>query len=124
MKQLVFSIGIAVAAIVASTGCSSSYNHEEITEVSTGDLSGTVTLQSINIPVGGITVAKVIPYNSDKNPMIGIVTSDHPEILLVEGAEDNKWAFSGVSVGTATIHFMADGAVIATVVAKVSVQGN
>lgn len=119
MKHLVFSLGLGCLAM---TGCSASYNHEEITNSSTGDLQTTVSLQEISIPVGAITVAQVIPYNSDHNPMVGIVTSDSPNVLLVEGATDNKWAFSGVSAGTSTVKFIADGAVVATVTANVTVQ--
>jgi hypothetical protein len=123
MKQLILSLVVPAALISLSvTGCSASYNHEEITNTSTGDLQTTVSLQEISIPVGGITVANVIPYNSDHNPMVGVVTSDSPNVLLVEGATDNKWAFSGVSAGTSTVHFIADGAVVATVTANVTVQ--
>jgi hypothetical protein len=121
MKQLILSLGLICLAM---TGCSASYNHEEITNTSTGDLTATVSLQEITMPVGAIAVAQVIPYNSDHNPMVGVVTSDNPNVLLVEGAQNNKWAFSGVSAGTSTVKFIADGAVVATVTATVSVQGN
>jgi len=124
-KQLILSLGITLLASSALTGCTSSYNHVEITEVSQGSITPTtLSLQEITVPVGGIAIAKVIPYNSDQNPMVGIITSDHPEVLFVEGATNNKWAFSGVSAGSSTVKFMADGAVVATVIATVSVQGN
>ena len=118
-KHLIFSL-ISICSVLM--GCSASYNHEEITNSSTGDLPTTVSLQEITMPVGAITVANVIPYNSDHNPMVGTVTSDNPNVLLVEGAANNKWAFSGVSAGTANVQFIADGAVVATVTANVKIQ--
>jgi hypothetical protein len=122
-KSLFFSSIVMLAAL---SGCTASYNHEEITSISSGDITPTavVSTTEISLPVGGITVAQVIPYNSDHNPMVGIVQSDNPGVLLVEGATGNKWAFSGVSAGTANVQFVADGAVVATVKATVNVQGN
>ncbi len=116
----------SIVMLAALSGCTASYNHEEITNVSSGDITPTavVSTTEISIPVGGITVAQVIPYNSDHNPMVGIVQSDNPSVLLVEGATGNKWAFSGVSAGNANVQFVADGAVVATVKATVNVQGN
>lgn len=123
MKALIFS---CISMLAVLSGCTASYNHEEITNTSTGDIQPTaiVTTSQIQLPVGGITVAQVIPYNTDHNPMVGIVQSDNPNVLTVEGATGNKWAFSGVSAGTANISFLADGAVVATVAATVVVQGN
>jgi hypothetical protein len=124
MKNTLIFTGILLLA--ALSGCTASYNHEEVTNTSTGNIEPTpvVTTSKIQIPVGSITVAQVIPYNSDHNPMVGIVQSDNPSVLTVEGATGNKWAFSGVSVGSANISFLADGAVVATVAANVVVQGN
>lgn len=124
MRNLAFFSSILLLA--ALSGCTASYNHEEITSISTGDIQpkAVVSTSEIQIPVGSITVAQVIPYNSDHNPMVGIVQSDNPNVLTVEGASGNKWAFSGVSAGTANVQFLADGAVVSTVAATVVVQGN
>ena len=121
MKRLIFSL-ITLSALA---GCQASYQREEITNTSNSDITPQpiVTLQKIAIPIGSITAANVIPYNSDNNPMIGDVSSDNPNVLLVEGAQGNKWAFSGVNIGTATITFRADKQVIATVKAVVCDQG-
>ena len=122
MKRLIFGL-IALSALA---GCQSSYQREEITNISQSDIvpEPVVTLQRIAIPIGSITTANVIPYNDDNNPMIGIVTSDNPNVLAVEGAHGNKWAFSGVNIGTATITFKADGQIVATVKAVVCDQGD
>jgi hypothetical protein len=124
MKNIAIFSSILLLATLS--GCTASYNHEEITNTSTGDISpqAVVSTSAISVPVGSITVAQVIPYNSDHNPMVGIVQSDNPNVLLVEGATGNKWAFSGVSAGTANVTFIADGAVVSTVAATVVVQGN
>jgi hypothetical protein len=116
----------SILILAGLSGCTASYNHEEITSISTGDIEpkAVVSTSAISIPVGSITVAQVIPYNSDHNPMVGIVQSDNPGVLTVEGASGNKWAFSGVSAGTANVQFVADGAVVSTVAATVVVQGN
>ncbi len=122
MKYLI----LPLIALTALAGCEASYQHEEITNTSQSDINPepVVTLQRIAIPIGSITTANVIPYNSDNNPMIGNITSDNPNILLVEGAHGNKWAFSGVNIGTATVTFRADNQVIATVKAVVCDQGD
>ncbi|MGH7284594.1 MAG: hypothetical protein ACRELY_23970 [Polyangiaceae bacterium] len=122
MKRLI----LPLIALSALAGCGSSYQRDEITNTSQADFvpEPGVTLQRIAIPLGSITTANVIPYNSDNNPMIGNVTSDNPNILLVEGAHGNKWAFSGVNIGTTTVKFFADGQTVATVQAVVCDQGD
>lgn len=123
MKRLLFpSILLALAA----AGCQSSYQREEITNVSQSEVTPTssVSLQHIQVTLGDIVTANVIPYNDDNHPMIGVVQSDNPNVILVEGAEGNKWAFSGANIGSTTIHFIADGQTVATVIAKVCDQGD
>lgn len=123
MKQLLFP---SIVLLLAATGCQASYQREEISNVSQSEVTPTssVSLQHVQVTLGDIVTATVIPYNSDNNPMIGTVTSDNPNVILVEGAEGNKWAFSGVNIGSTTLHFVADGETVATVVAKVCDQGD
>ena len=119
MKTITFAFALSVLAL---TGCASKYDHEEISGVSqTSEFKtpGTITLQSISLNLGEIKTATVIPYNDDHHPMIGVVQSDNPNVILVEGAEDNKWAFSGVNIGTTTVRFLSDGQVVATCQATV-----
>lgn len=122
MKRLI----LPLIALSALAGCEASYQREDITNASPSDFNpeAVVTLQRIAIPVGSITTANVIPYNSDNNPMIGTIETDNPNVIVVERAHGNKWAFSGVNIGTATVTFKADGQPVATVKAIVCDQGD
>lgn len=116
---------ILALSVLALAGCASKYDHEEVSNVSqTSEFKtpGSITLQAITLNIGEIKTATVIPYNDDHKPMVGIVQSDNPNIVLVEGAEGNKWAFSGVNIGTTTVHFLSDGVVVASCQATVNDQ--
>ena len=115
---LLFCAGSALAA----TGCAASYERTDITDVSQGDLPSTVSLSSIRVTEGALATAHVIPYNSDGNPLHGEVRSDNPKILDCTRATGNKWAFLGVSKGTTTVNFVADGQVVGRVTAEVTAQ--
>ncbi len=122
MKTSSFALALTALALA---GCASKYDHEEISNVSqTSEFKtpGSITLQGVTLNLGEIKTATIIPYNDDHNPMVGIVQSDNPNVVLVEGAEGNKWAFSGVNIGTTTVHFMSNGVVVASCQATVNDQ--
>jgi hypothetical protein len=124
MKDLLgTTLACAVAALaVTSAGCAASYERTDVSDVSQSDLPSTVSLTNIRVTEGALTTAHVIPYNTDGNPLNGEVRSDNPKILDCTRATGNKWAFLGVSKGTTTVNFLADGQVVGRVTAEVTAQ--
>ena len=115
-------LGAAVAFALASTGCAASYDRTDITDVSQGEMPGTVSLNTVRVTEGALITAHVIPYNSDGNPLNGEVRSQNPKILDCTRAVGNKWAFLGVSKGTTTVELVADGEIVGRITAEVTAQ--
>ncbi len=117
-----YLLGAALAFAVLSTGCAATYDRTDITDVSQGDMPGTVSLNTVRVTEGALITAHVIPYNSDGNPLNGEVRSQNPKILECTRAIGNKWAFLGVSKGTTTVELVADGEIVGRITAEVTAQ--
>lgn len=115
--------------LLASLACAAvacggpSYERTDISEVSTGDLPTTVSLQSIAMPVGAATKAVIRPYNDDGELMSGTVSSDNPQLLeIAPGIGDHEYLFMARTVGSTQVRFTAGGAVIAIASVQVTAQ--
>ncbi len=108
---------------VALGGCAPSYSHTDISQVSTNELPGTVTVPRIQVTQGGIVTAHIAPFNSDEKPMVGDVVSQDRSILEVQRAYgDKNYAFLGIKPGTTHVEFRADGVTVAIIQAEVTAQ--
>jgi hypothetical protein len=121
MTKHLFGAALA-CALASTTGCAASYDRTEVSDVSQGDTPATVSLSVVRVTEGALATAHVIPYNSDGNPLEGEVRSDNPKVLDCTRAVGNKWAFLGVSKGTTTVTFLADGQIVGRATAEVTAQ--
>jgi hypothetical protein len=115
----------AAVVCVAATACApATYSRTDVSPVSTGDqLPGSISLDHATVPVAGVVVAHIAPFNSDDNPMVGNVVSDDPSTMQVLPAiGDKNYALLGVNTGSTTLRLLADGVVVASVPADVTPQ--
>jgi hypothetical protein len=122
-KLLLRSLFLLPLAAAALTGCRSSYSHTDISSVSSNDLPSQVTAFHIAVTQGSVVTAHIAPFNSDEKPMIGDVQSSDPSTLEVLHAYgDKNYAFMGVKPGNASVMFLSDGVVVATIQSEVTTQ--
>jgi hypothetical protein len=106
--------------ILFAVGCGPSYDRTEIDSVSQSDLPGIVNPVEIRVPIGGVTTARVAPYNTDDDEMGGNVVSQDASVLEVDRTTAaNVYAFLGVRVGTTRVILYADGAAVGAITATV-----
>ena len=102
--------------------CAATYDHTEITQVGTSVLTQEASSQALSIVVGDVLTAKIVPFNTDDNPMVGDVSSEDASVVTVLHTETGGYAFLGASVGTVRLTLYADGAPVGGLEATVSAQ--
>lgn len=121
MKHVAFAL---VLLALAATGCGGpSYERTDISDVSTGDLPSSISLQSISMPVGAATKAIIRPYNDDGEIMSGSVTSENPQLLeIAPGILEHEYIFMARTVGSTTVRFAAGSSIVAIASVQVTAQ--
>ena len=115
---------ITAVICLASAACTATYSRTDVSAVSPGDqLMGSITQDHATVPVAGVVVAHIAPFNSDNNPMVGDVVSADPTTLLVlHSLGDKNYALLGVNSNQTTLQLLADGVVVAEIPADVTEQ--
>ena len=109
-------------SILLLPACAATYDHTEITQVGTGTLYQTASAKSMDLELGDVLTADVVPYNTDDNRMVGEVTSADPGVVAVLHTSSGGYGFLGVSTGTVKLTLYADGAPVGSVEATVYPQ--
>ena len=119
----VFSVGVALFAILAAAACGPDYERTEVTAMKPSPLGGSVSSRQISVPEGMIVKAHVVPVNDDGELMQAHVRSRDETVVEVVGiVNDRDYAFIGKSPGTAEVEFQADGETVFVLIAQVTPQ--
>ena len=111
---------LGLLMLLLAAACGPDYSRTEIDNVSQSDLPGTVGGNEIRIPIGGVTTARVAPYNTDDEDMRGDVVSEDPSVLEIDKTTaTNVYAFMGIRPGTTRVFLYADGQLVAAIPASV-----
>lgn len=115
----------ALAATLLSTlvACGPEYDRTEITAVTTSKLGGDISTSRFLVPEGLPVKAHIVAWNDDKDPLSLVVRARDPEIVDVRSAVNaNDYVFIGNKLGETEIEFVADGTLVLTIPARVTVQ--
>jgi hypothetical protein len=101
----------AALACALAAGCTDGYSRMDVHTIAVGDkLRGNFTGAQVTVPVGGVVVLHVTPYNSGDNPMVPGATTDDPATCgVMRAANDGDYALLGVHPGNTVVHLLADG---------------
>lgn len=119
------SVALPLAGfLLAGEGCVASYDHTEIDPITQGaQLQGVVSAEQIQVPIAGVVEAKIMPFNTDNNPLVpGVYVEDPGTLKVIPGVTDRSFAFLGVKTGNTRVHLQADGRDVMVVQASVVAQ--
>lgn len=121
MKKLMTALATSLA--IAATACGPDYDRTDIQGVIASPLGGRVDRTRIEVPVGMIVKAHIVPWNDDREPMEATIRSRDPGVVEVaQVVSDRDYAFLGLRRGTTQIEIRADGDLVLVIDAIVSDQ--
>jgi hypothetical protein len=122
MKTKAIATFVSLTALaLTSVACGGPhYETHEIDKV-VAPTGGTMTLESIRIPLGGAVKAHLVAYDNNHHRMSGGVTSDGTQIVAAENeiTGDDDWVFLGIAPGTTVVHLQAEGMTVRDIQAEV-----
>lgn len=120
--------GTMLAAALAACGlllggCADEYERTDITNVRKSDLGGAISTSRIEVPVGMIVTAHIVPFNDDREMMAAELRSANPDVVEVAHVvSDRDYAFLGMRPGVTEVELRADGKVVLIIQAVVTEQ--
>jgi hypothetical protein len=117
-------VTLAVAA-VALGGCGPDYDHTDLTvgRAPPAPLAGRVDYARVQVSVGAVVTAHIVPYDDDHKVMTLDLQSKDKNVLEVANVvSDHDYAFIGLRTGTTEVELRADGKLVLILTAVVSDQ--
>jgi hypothetical protein len=112
-------------AAVGLGGCGPDYDHTDIVGVRAppAPLSGRVDYARVQVSVGAVVTAHIVPYDDDHKALDVDLRSKDPSIVEVTNVvSDHDYAFLGMKTGTTEIELRADGHLVLILTAVVTDQ--
>jgi hypothetical protein len=116
------ALGALALSGVLLGACGPDFDHIEMTTRPTR-LGGRLDLQRVEVPIGGILKAHILPLNDDREVLEPDVRSLDPSVVEVARvASELDFAFLGVRKGTTRVEIRAAGDVVLILDAVVTDQ--
>ena len=116
-------VALIAASLFVLGGCTSEFNHADIVGVKSSPLGGTVNYARIEVPVGMIVKAHIVPYDDARDAMDTELRAKDTSIVDVTNVvSDHDYAFTGLKSGTTEVELRANGKVVLILTAIVTDQ--
>jgi hypothetical protein len=120
VKTKILALALAALGVVA---CGPDYQRTDIEGVVTSPLGGRIDYSRVEVPLGMILKAHIVPTNDEGKPMETTIRSRDPGVVEVAPVvSDHDYAFLGLRPGITQVEIRAEGDLVLIIDAVVTAQ--
>ncbi|MDB4938680.1 MAG: hypothetical protein JWP87_5652 [Labilithrix sp.] len=125
MSARLLACALLAALALGLGGCGPDYDHTDIASVRSppAPLTGHVDYARVQVSLGAVVTAHIVPYDDDHKVMSVDLRSKDPSVVEVTNVvSDHDYAFLGMKTGTTEVELRADGHLVLILTAVVTDQ--